>query len=197
MIRLSTNYYIRTYEKEVADKYFPDEYASVALPEGSTLWRIDGKKIYIPSQDELVYYEIHLGKRSAGWKPLFQTHKSAYSSVKSMLYFLTRHRDDFRIYDEYDKIMSINELKEELVDWAVGVAHVKYYYREELRGTRIRYSVDIAPDNYIGETIETPFSHIEYQNFINRNATFKIPLYEHMDYTMDKQGYEFCDREFS
>ena len=53
-----------TKSKKLVEKYFPYEYEIVDTP--------------------YFGYEIHIGKRSCGWKPLFQEHKNAYDSVEGM-----------------------------------------------------------------------------------------------------------------
>ena len=52
---------------------------------------------YFPYEYELVDtpyfgYEIHIGKKSYGWKPLFQEHKNAYSSVEEMKEFIRKYQ---------------------------------------------------------------------------------------------------------
>ena len=49
---MSTNYYMITKDKDFVKKYFPNEYELTDLP--------------------YFGYEVHIGKRSIGWKPLFQ-----------------------------------------------------------------------------------------------------------------------------
>ena len=64
---MSTNYYMITKDKDFVKKYFPNEYELTDLP--------------------YFGYEVHIGKRSIGWKPLFQGHKKAYNSVSEMIDF--------------------------------------------------------------------------------------------------------------
>lgn len=61
---------------------------------------------------------IHIGKRSAGWKPIFQKTKY-FSSVKNIVKFYNENKDDIIIVDEYDKELSFNDLEEELFNWNV------------------------------------------------------------------------------
>ena len=60
-----------TTNKELVHRYFPGEYEIVEEP--------------------YLGYEIHIGKRSYGWKPLFQGHKNAYTSVSEMMQFIREH----------------------------------------------------------------------------------------------------------
>jgi hypothetical protein len=79
-------------------------------------------------------YEIHIGKRSGGWKPLFKAHKNAYNSVKEMIDFLKRESANFEIFDEYGEKMSVDELQKELIDWGKNqkaIDHVEYAKNDE------------------------------------------------------------------
>lgn len=60
-------------------------------------------------------YLIHIGKRSAGWKPLFEDHH-AYHSVKELLELLAEH-PTWEIADEYGEIFTVDGLKEKLINW--------------------------------------------------------------------------------
>ena len=142
-----------TTDKELVKKYFNGEYEIV--------------------DDPYLGYEIHIGKRSGGWKPLFEEHDNAYTSVSEMLKFLKEHRDKIEIYDEYGDLHTITQLKEELIDWA------------ENQEKRI-----IHYDDYIGY-IEAPIDHVEMEQIDKRN------LWLNIRYWHDKDGYDFTDRPFS
>lgn len=59
---------------------------------------------------------LHIGKRSGGSKPTF--HKNNYwSSVEEIIDFYEKHKESVSIVDEYDTELSIEELKENLIDW--------------------------------------------------------------------------------
>ena len=92
---MSTNYYMLSQSKGFAEKYFHGEYELTDTP--------------------MFGYEIHIGKRSMGWKPLFQEHKHAYDSVEGLVDFITKH--SVVLYDEYGIILTETELKENLIDW--------------------------------------------------------------------------------
>ena len=49
---MGTNYYMIMKDKELVTKYFDNEYELTDLP--------------------YFGYEVHIGKRSCGWKPLFE-----------------------------------------------------------------------------------------------------------------------------
>lgn len=103
---MSTNYYLRTYNQEIVYKYFPDEYE---ITEGKHVV-IDDKQI------TPCVYEIHLGKRSWGWLPTFEQHRNAYQSVEEMMLFIENH-PELTIIDEYNTVMTLDDLKCELIEW--------------------------------------------------------------------------------
>ena len=141
-----------TTDKELVNKYFDGEYEIV--------------------DDPYLGYEIHIGKRSSGWKPLFEAHEKAYGSVSEMMEFIMNH-PEIHIFNEYGESIAIAQLKEELVDWA-----------ENQEKRMIHY------DDYIGK-IQAPIDHVEMDQRDNRNSWLKIR------YWHDKDGYDFTDRPFS
>ena len=80
---MGTNYYMMIKNKELVEKYFPNEYELTDSP--------------------YFGYEVHIGKQSFGWKPLFEWHGNAYKSVEDMLNFLKIHDTYIEIFDEYEK----------------------------------------------------------------------------------------------
>lgn len=61
--------------------------------------------------------ELHIGKKSAGWPPLFRANKF-YSSVKEMKEFYEENKDCLTIVDEYeDRELSWRDLESELINW--------------------------------------------------------------------------------
>ena len=150
---MSTNYYMMTTDKELVKKYFDGEYEIV--------------------DDPYLGYKIHIGKRSGGWKPLFEAHENAYDSVSEMLEFITIH-PEIHIFNEYGESLSGTQLKEELIDWA-----------ENQEKKVIHYS------DYIGD-IESPIDHVEIDK---RDCSWDRLI--HVKYWHDKDGYDFTDRPFS
>ena len=63
--------------------------------------------------------EIHIGKRSGGWLPLFQK-TNYYSSVKEIKEFYEKNKEHLIIIDEYDMEYSLDELDEEIFSWNKG-----------------------------------------------------------------------------
>lgn len=141
-----------TTDKELVNKYFEGEYEIV--------------------DDPYLGYQIHIGKRAGGWRPLFEAHEKAYSSVSELMQFIMNH-PEIHIFDEYGESLSISQLREELIDWADNQEKRMIHY-----------------DDYIGE-IQAPIDHVEMGQRDNRNTWLKI------HYWHDKDGYDFTDRPFS
>lgn len=139
-----------TTNKELVHRYFPGEYEIVEEP--------------------YLGYEIHIGKRSYGWKPLFQEHKNAYTSVSEMMQFIREH-PEIQIFDEYGDSFSVDQLKEELVDWAE-------YQKKRI----IEYEG-------VGK-IQAPIDHVEISERESEWSLIQV------SYWHDKDGYDFTDREF-
>lgn len=164
-----------TTNKELVEKYFPYEYEIVDTP--------------------YFGYEIHIGKRSLGWKPLFQEHKNAYNSVEEMKKFIRNNGNDIRIFDEYNREFSLEELDGKLITWGEQqeTRYMKYVPEgipDEVFGGK-KYLVESTKDDY---DITIPFDHIEYEKLgIERdNRKYGRESY----YSKDKDGYDFTKGEF-
>ena len=120
-------------------------------------------------------YEIHIGKRSGGWLPLFQSHPGI-KSVKDIEKFCTM--PEVRIYNEYNEEFTWEQLKEELIYWNGGVegAVPKEYYEVD---PNFRFYDPDMP-NY------APVSHFAYGN--GKYASH---------YWKDDEGFEFTSGDFS
>lgn len=154
---MGTNYYMLTKRKELAEKYFSNEYELVDCP--------------------YFGYEIHIGKRSCGWKPLFEQHKNAYDSVEGLVDFIKSHSKDICIIDEYSNEFTIEGLYEELITWG-----------DNQKKQKLAYNGGKLTEDENGE-LDTPIDHIKYAE-LDRNC-FNI------HYWHDKDGYDFTDRSFS
>lgn len=61
-------------------------------------------------------YLLHIGKRSCGNKPTF--YKNIYwSSVEEIIDFYDKNKEKVSIIDEYDTELSLDELKDNLINW--------------------------------------------------------------------------------
>lgn len=151
---MSTNYYLYTQNKDLVKKHFRDEYCLTDEPFFS--------------------YEVHIAKRSFGWKPLFQAHKNAYQSVKEMLAFFKMHEDEITIADEYGREYFVEELEEELICCP--------------EPPKMKYKIDhkrAVPD--AEGDMESPLDHLEVAK-----RTGEMPA----SYWNDAEGFNFFEKEF-
>lgn len=174
---IGTNYYMIINNKKLAETYFSGEYITV--------------------NDPCFGYEVHIGKRSWGWKPLFQTHEDAYHSVVEMKEFITQHSQYIRIFDEYGKEFTLEQLEEELINWGEHqeIRYMKYVPEgvpDEIFGGK-KYLVEGTKDDY---DITIPFDHVEYEK-LDPYGTYKKYWYLDSYYMKDKDGYNFMKGEFS
>lgn len=172
---MGTNFYMITTNKDLVETCFPDEYTLIDNP--------------------YFGYEIHIGKRSAGWKPLFEGHKNAYDSVEAMKEFIQDHTDDIRIFDEYNREFSLEELEDELITWESQqeIRYMKFVPNgvpDEILGGK-RYFVESTEDDY---DITIPYDHIEYEKLDSQRWHGSFPYRSH--YWKDKDGYDFLNSEF-
>ncbi len=172
---MGTNFYMMTTNKELVEEHFPNEYEIVDTP--------------------YFGYEIHIGKRSCGWKPLFCEHKNAYDSVEGMRKFIRNNNNDIRIFDEYNREFSLEELEDELITWGEQqeicyMKHIPEGIPDKVFGGK-KYLVESTKDDY---DITIPFDHIEYEKLeIERNNW----RYENGSYySKDRDGYDFMKGEF-
>lgn len=119
-------------------------------------------------------YLIHIGKRSCGWLPLFQSHKGI-KSVKDIEEW--SRWPGVIILDEYNEVLTWDQLKKELIDWNGGA---------EGKIPKEHYEVDPNSPYYDSDMPNyTPVSHFAYGN--GKYSS---------DYFKDREGYEFTYNEF-
>lgn len=167
-----------TKNKELAEKYFPDEFNLVDTP--------------------YFGYEIHIGKRSLGWCPLFQNHDNAYKSVADMKRFIKHHQADIEIFDEYGQQFTLDQLQKELIDWGKRqeiryMKHIPEGVPDEVFGGK-KYLIESTKDDY---DITIPFDHIEYEKLDPDNERYRFGYFHESYYTKDKEGYNFMEGDFS
>lgn len=159
---MGTNYNLISTDKAWVVRYFGEKYADE--------WTLVDAPFF--------GYAIHIGKRSDGWKPLFQTHKKAYRSVEGMLDFLRREEGKYKIFDEYNREMNIDELVLELVNWG-----------NDQKVRKLRYVEGMLLEDSTGDIV-TPIDHIEYSRLDARRNNRRT------HYWRDKEGYNFRDGYF-
>ena len=165
---MSTRYYILTKDKEFVDKYFPAK-----------------TNDYYVTDEPYLSYEITIGDRSSGWKPLFRTHNHAYNSVKEMKKFLSEHLDKIEIYNSYNEKLDFQTLNDELIDWE-NKQEVKYYKCREIEPYDDR--VVLIESNRDDYDIRKPFDHIEFDELLHKNTEESYFRYA---YAHDQEGYDF------
>lgn len=124
-------------------------------------------------------YKIHIAKTSMGWLPLFQSHSSGIQSVKE--YKEAYDTGTFEIYDEYGTKYTWEEFDERVLKFNGG----------KLGGItpeKIKFeSMDYSIPEY------RPISHIP-----GNEQSYKYRFNEETESIfVDKEGYEFEEREFS
>lgn len=169
---MGTNFYMMSTNKELVEKYFPFEYEIVDSP--------------------YFGYEIHIGKRSAGWNPLFQNHDKAYKSVAEMKDFIKENANDIRIFDEYEREFTLEELQDELIDWGEqqGTRYMKFIPEgvpNKFFGSK-DYLIESTKDDY---DITIPYDHIEYDKLDPYREKWWRDKEREPMYTKDKDGYDF------
>lgn len=178
---MGTNYYAITKKKDLVEEHFPYDYTLTDEP--------------------YFGYEIHIGKRSMGWKPLFQEHSGAYGSVKEMLRFFEDHSDDFELYDEYLETMTLDRLKEELVDWGDWQRENRYARcRFEFNQKDRPYSELVEVKDDEPYDVEVPFDHITYDRaYVDARHRAGLDSWRtyYDQYFRDPDGYDFTKGDFS
>lgn len=153
---MSTNYYAKFTDKNIVLKYFEGEFD-------------------INEENDHKEYYVHIGKRSNGWKPLFESHPKAYSSVQEMISFFKKHLSDVVIEDEYGKAYSLDSLKKELIDWNKDVEPHKVFY-----------------SNYVG-WVTVPIDNTLYAKK-STDPYERMYCNHHFD---DSEGYNFLEGDFA
>lgn len=75
--------------------------------------------------------EIHIGKRSTGWKPSFERQEQ-FSTVRELKEFYHNNTDKYKIVDEYGRIYNWEGLVEELITWNPnGKENIHDSYKDE------------------------------------------------------------------
>ena len=82
---------------------------------------------------------VHLGKRSAGWKFCWNFHKDKYYSNKETLLKYIRSG---RVIDEYGKLQDTEEFIEMALNWDGIIVDEKYLSEQGLKGFGVDKEVD-------------------------------------------------------
>lgn len=153
---MGSNFYLHTKNKNLVQKYAPYSYELTDEPEFG--------------------YEIHIGKTSCGWLPLFQAHQDGISSIKQ--YKEAYATGEFKIFDEYGTEYTWKEFDKRVLQFNGGKKGVAPKKKIEQDKNSAYYDKNMP--EYL------PISHFEYADGKYSN-----------EYFTDEDGYEFSVRWFS
>lgn len=110
---MSTNYYFKV--KDIIDIVPKDKNSEL-------------KESLIAELKEMSKYltSIHIGKRRAGWEPIFKKTKY-FSSVREIINFYEKNKDDIIIVNEYDEVLTFKELDKQLLKWNIDNENARKY----------------------------------------------------------------------
>ena len=187
---MGTNYYFLTRDKALAQECFARK----------TDYWVENKE-YRLVDDLYLAYEIHICKFSCGWRALFQGHH-CYNTLKELERFYLERIDQLEIYDEYQRPITWNELREAAIMRAEfsPVPHKWVYDLNPLRrlsDKKALYTVSCAPEE---AELWTPFDHVIYQktemdacNRLHLPPTYiwRVKYWNDPDYPVDWTEGEF------
>ncbi|MEX0595869.1 MAG: hypothetical protein WD512_05145, partial [Candidatus Paceibacterota bacterium] len=136
---MSTNYYCRN-KKEYLESLIQDEWLDGiiknAIDQLEVLdlrrWVIDSvidkiKDEYNEQTDNHKYEEFHIGKRSSGQFKL-EVQPNYKPNLKSLFVWLDAFKDEYEIADEYGEIMTVEELRQIILDCEHGEKWLNYSF---------------------------------------------------------------------
>ena len=150
---MGTNYYFLTKDKALVQEFFARR----------TDYGITDEE-YRLVEDPFLAYEIHICKFSSGWRSLFQVHH-CYNSLQKLDQFYLEHRALLEIYDEYNRPIDWNELKQTAID-RVKYTPVpqKWVYEVDtlflFNKRKTLHTIDCSPEE---AELWMPFDHVIYQ----------------------------------
>ncbi len=187
---MGTNFYLMSRNKKLMREYF-------AVETEYTIKDIE----YEIVDEPYLGYEVHLCKLSAGWRPLFQRHKTI-STFKELEEFCLKNKSMVSIYDEYGRRYT----------WKQYFKKVYNHSQRKAEPRKWIYDIDpIFPDNgprlHMASCTEQeaeiymPFCHREYyENEKLAKERFRVheriwsdeKSWEDPDYAFDWTEGEFC-----
>lgn len=187
---MGTNFYLMSRNKKLMREYF-------AVETEYTIKDIE----YEIVDEPYLGYNVHLCKLSAGWRPLFQRHKTI-STFKEVEEFCLKNKSMVSIYDEYGRRYT----------WKQYFKKVYNHSQRKAEPRKWIYDIDpIFPDNgprlHMASSTEQeaeiymPFCHREY-NEKEKLAKERFHVHERIwsdekswedpDYPFDWTEGEFC-----
>lgn len=120
---MSTNYYFRNkqmHKQSVEINHKVELKIQEIIEEIKTLVddedELERIKRNLEDHAEVGYEEIHIGKRSMGWKPTFER-QDQFSSVRELEAFYQTNKDTYEIVNEYGEVFDWDGLVSELITW--------------------------------------------------------------------------------
>lgn len=88
---------------------------------------------------------LHIGKRSGGWKFLFQENKywKTFDGIKA---FYDKNKDNLEILDEYDRVYTWQQFHDEVKETYEkpdNISHIEYAKQHDYYGFNNSYSIDV------------------------------------------------------
>lgn len=136
---MSTNYYCRNkkeYQEWLKKEEWLDGIIKNSIDQLSILelqgWVINSivdkiKYEYTEQEDYHRYEDFHIGKQSGGYFKLeVQPHYKA--DLKSLFDWLDTHKTEYEIVDEYERIITVEKLKQIIADCEYGEKWVNYNF---------------------------------------------------------------------
>jgi len=167
---MGTNFYLMSKNKDSVKKYFgqyptDDAYSIVDEP--------------------YLGYQMHICKRSYGWKPLFQKH-DCFNTFAEFEDFYKNNSEDYQIYDEYDELYSFEKFKQAMIDHAnVEPKPVKWVYENNpIFNLNGRKTLDTKDCDESEADLYVPFDHDEYQKTYEQ-AKKKFGYYDLFSFDSD------------
>lgn len=117
---MSTNYYFVNKESRKETEEFNESLSNLFERFSYQLKQLGVEDILNIQLEKWMYekqeHRIHIGKRSMGWRPLFEVCEH-YESVRGMKEWYEINKDDYIIEDEYMNELSWFEFEKELISW--------------------------------------------------------------------------------
>ena len=187
---MGTNFYLMSKSKNLMRTYFA----------------VDGNcgpinEEYTSVDEPYLGYQVHLNKLSAGWRPLFQKHKTI-KTFKELEYFCLENDSIIGIYDEYGKKYTWKQYFDKVTSHnQYPVRPCKWVYEKDPFFKDRGPTVHIVSCTEQEAEIYTPFCHRLYAEK-ERQARSRFNVYEKIwgeikywedpDYPFDWMEGEFC-----
>ena len=112
--------------------------------------------------------------------------------------FIEFHKQDIRIFNEYEEEFTLDQLEDELINWGEQqtVRYMKYVPEgvpDGILGGK-KYLIESTEDDY---DITIPYDHIEYEKLNPYNGGYTFGRLHESYYTKDAEGYDFMRGDFS